>query len=75
MSPRINVETRATIIFCVKLGMTPTQMYGTMTAANMNYKVSRRLIFKWPNVSEMVEKVLRMILRAAGPLTWNHEMI
>ena len=27
--------------------MTPTQTYGKMTTANMNYKVSRRLIFKW----------------------------
>ena len=27
--------------------MTPTQMYGKRTAANMNYKVSRRLIFMW----------------------------
>ena len=27
--------------------MTPTQIYGKMTAANMYYKVSRRLIFKW----------------------------
>ena len=27
--------------------MTSTQTYGKMTAANMNYKVSRRLIFKW----------------------------
>ena len=27
--------------------MTPTQTYGRMTGANMNYKVSRRLIFKW----------------------------
>ena len=42
-----NVETRVTINFSVKLGMTPTQTYGKMTAANMNYKVSRRLIFKW----------------------------
>ena len=41
------METRATITFCVKVGMTPTQTYGKMTAANTNYKVSRRLIFKW----------------------------
>ena len=27
--------------------MMPTQTYGKMTAANLNYKVSRRLIFKW----------------------------
>ena len=38
MSSRVNVETRATIKFWVKLGITPT--YGKMTAANMNYKVS-----------------------------------
>ena len=42
-----NVENRATIKFCVKLGMTPTQTYEKMTAPNMHYKVSRRLIFKW----------------------------
>ena len=66
---RVNVETRATIKVCVKLDMTPTQTYGKMTAANVNYKVSRRLIFNGINVSEMVEKVLRMIPAAAGPLT------
>ena len=27
--------------------MTPTKTYGNMTAAKMNYKMSRRLIFKW----------------------------
>ena len=47
MSSRVNVETRATIKLCVKLGMTPTQTYDKMTAANMNYKGSRRLIIKW----------------------------
>ena len=31
----------------VKLGTTPTQTNGKMIAAHMNYKVSRRLIFKW----------------------------
>ena len=46
MSPRVNVETRAAIKFCVKLGMTPTQTYGKMTAANMKYKVCGMLIFK-----------------------------
>ena len=47
MSSRVNVETRATIKFCVKLVMTPTQTYGKMTAANMNHKVNKMLIFKW----------------------------
>ena len=47
MLSRVNVETRATVKFCVKLGMTPTQTYGKMTAAYMTYKVSRRLMFKW----------------------------
>ena len=46
MSSCVDVETRATIKVCVKLGMTHTQTYGKMTAANMNYKVSRMLIFK-----------------------------
>ena len=69
MLSRVNVETRATIKFCVKLGTTPTQKYGKMTAANMNCKVSRRLISCGINVSKMVEKVLRMIRAAAGQLT------
>ena len=47
MSSRVNMKTLATIKFCVKLGMTPALAYGKMTAANINYKVSRRLIFKW----------------------------
>ena len=47
MSSLVNVETRPTIKFCVKLGMTPTLAYGKMTAAYMNYEVSRMLIFKW----------------------------
>ena len=44
---RVNVETHATIKFCVKLGLTLTQTYSKMTAAYVNYKVSRRLISKW----------------------------
>ena len=47
MSSCVNVETRAVIKLCGKLGMTPTQTYGKITAANMKYKVSRKLIFKW----------------------------
>ena len=49
MSSRVNMETRATKKKknCVKLGMMLTQAYGKMTASNMNYKVSRSLIFKW----------------------------
>ena len=31
---------------CVKLGMTHVQTNGKITAADMNYKLSRRLIFK-----------------------------
>ena len=42
-----NVETRAIIKFCDKLGMAPMQTDGKITAAHMNYKVSIRLIFKW----------------------------
>ena len=32
---------------CVKLGMLPTQKNVEMTAAHMNYRVSKKLIFKW----------------------------
>ena len=32
---------------CVKLGMMPTQTNVEMTAAHMNNKVSKILIFKW----------------------------
>ena len=32
---------------CVKLGMTPTQTNVEMTTAHMNYRVSKKLIFKW----------------------------
>ena len=42
------METRATIKFCVKFGIThSTQTNGKIMAAHINYKVSRRLIFKW----------------------------
>ena len=47
MSSHVNLETCAIIKFCVKLGMTPNQTYGKMTAANMNYTVGRRLNLKW----------------------------
>ena len=46
MSFHFNVEICATINFCVKLGKTPMQTNGKITAAHMNYKVSRRLLFK-----------------------------
>ena len=36
--------------------MMPAQTNGKITAAHINYKVSRRLIFKWHNVSEKAEK-------------------
>ena len=32
---------------CVKLGMMPAQTNIEMTAAHMNYRVSKKLIFKW----------------------------
>ena len=35
------------IKFCVKLGLMLTQTNVKMTAAHTNYKVSRKLIFKW----------------------------
>ena len=41
------VETLAKIKVCVKLGMMPTQTNVEMTAVHMNYRVSKKLIFKW----------------------------
>ena len=46
MSFNVYVETRETIKFCVKLVMMPTQTNVKITAAHMNYEVSRKLIFK-----------------------------
>ena len=44
----VKTETKhAKIKFCVKLGMMPTQTNVKMTAVHMNYRVSRKLIFKW----------------------------
>ena len=61
-----NIENRATIKFCVKLGMTPTQTYEKMTAPNMHYKVSRRLFLSGINGSGMEERALMMIPVAVG---------
>ena len=47
MSFHVYVETHAKIKVCVKLGMMPTQTNVEMTAAHMNYRVSKKLIFKW----------------------------
>ena len=47
MSFHVYVETHAKVKFCVKLGMMPTQTNVKMTSAHMNYRVSRKLIFKW----------------------------
>ena len=44
---RIYVETHAKIKVCVKLGMMLMQTNVEMTAAHMNYRVSKKLIFKW----------------------------
>ena len=41
------METHSKIKVCVKLGMMPTQTNVEMTAAHMNYRVSKKLIFKW----------------------------
>ena len=57
MSFRVYVETHAKIKVCVKLGMMPTQKNVEMTAAHMNYSVSKKLIFKWSDVHESAEKV------------------
>ena len=32
---------------CIKLGMMSTQKNVEMTATHMNYRVSKKLIFKW----------------------------
>ena len=44
---RVYVETHAKIKVCVKLDMMPTLTNVEMTAAHMNYRVSKKLIFKW----------------------------
>ena len=64
MSSRDNVET----FFCVQLGMTPTQTYGKMTADNMTYKVSWRLISSVTNVSEMGKESLEDDSRSGRPV-------
>ena len=46
MSFHVNVEICATINCCVKLGKAPTQTNDKITAVHINYKVSRRLLFK-----------------------------
>ena len=46
MSFHVYVETHAKITFCVKLAMMPTQTNVKMTAAHMNYRVDRKLVFK-----------------------------
>ena len=38
---------RATIKFCVELGVTPAKTNSKITAAHMNYKVSRAFIVIW----------------------------
>ena len=47
MSFHVYEVTHAKTEFCVKLGMMPTQTNVKITAGRMNYKVSRKLIFKW----------------------------
>lgn len=42
-----NIENRANIKFCTKLGMTPTQTYEKMQQASSGKTVSRSLVFKW----------------------------
>ena len=47
MSFHVYEETHAKIKVCVKFGMMPRQTKVEMTAAHMNYRVSKKLIFKW----------------------------
>ena len=46
MSFNVYVEKHAKIKFCVKLSIMPTQTNVKMTAAHVNYRVSRKLFFK-----------------------------
>ena len=47
MSFHVYEATYAKIEFYVELGMMPTQTNVKITAARMNYRVSRQLIYKW----------------------------
>ena len=47
MAVHVYVATHAKIEFYIKLDIMPTQTNVKVTAAHMNYKVRRKLIFKW----------------------------
>ena len=47
MSFHVYVETHVKIKVCDKLNLMTTQTNVEMTAAHMNYRVSKKLIFKW----------------------------
>ena len=57
MSFHVYVETHAKIKACVKLDMMPSQTNVKITAAHMNYRVSKKQFSNGRDVSESVEKV------------------
>ena len=62
------LETHAKIKVCVKLGMMPKQTNVEMTAAHMNYKVNKKLIFKWQGCLQEGRESLN---DDSTPLKWD----
>ena len=69
MSFHVYEATYAKIEFCVKLGMMPTQTNVKITAARVNYKVSRKLILNWHERFRESRERLKVIPAAIGSLT------
>ena len=64
----VYVETHTKIKVCVKLGMMIMQTNVEMTAAHMNYRVSKTLIFKWQGHLREGRESLN---DDSGPLMWD----
>ena len=47
MSFHVYVATHANVEFCVNLDIMPTQTNVKVTAARINYRVSKKFMFKW----------------------------
>ena len=65
----VNEATHTKIEFCVKLGMMPIETNVKITAARMNYKVSRKLIYKWHERFREGRGCLKDDSAAVGSLT------